>query len=133
MNGCFSLAVTESMSPVSSPETIQLSEEEAEQLAEELKQQLRQGERLAGTSETLTLPQLLLQLFSQLLGFLFAQLNRFRAAYGRHRFGHGKAEAAIHYPFLPSLGSPDCTVCCDPIRPFPQPADPGFRRASSRL
>ena len=48
MNGCFSLAVTESMSPVSSPETIQLSEEEAEQLAEELKQQLRQGEHLAG-------------------------------------------------------------------------------------
>ena len=90
-------------------------------------------DRLGVTSETLTLPQLLLQLLSQLLGFLFAQLNRFRAAYGRHRFGHGKAEAAIHYPFLPSLRSPDCTVCCDPIRPFPQPADPGFRRASSRL
>ena len=53
MNGCFSLAVTESMSPVSSPETIQLSEEEAEQLAEELKQQLRQGERLAGDTQAI--------------------------------------------------------------------------------
>ena len=41
MNGCFSLAVTESMSPVSSPETIQLSEEEAEQLAEEISQAWR--------------------------------------------------------------------------------------------
>jgi len=53
MNGCFSLTVTESMSPVSSPETIQLSEEEAEQLAEELKQQLRQGERLAGDTQAI--------------------------------------------------------------------------------
>ena len=53
MNGCFSLAVTESMSPVSSPETIQLSEEEADQLAQELKQQLRQGERLAGDTQAI--------------------------------------------------------------------------------
>jgi bilin biosynthesis protein len=53
MNGCFSLAVTDSMSPVSSPETIQLSEEEAEQLAQELKQQLQQGERLAGDTQAI--------------------------------------------------------------------------------
>lgn len=43
--GCF---VTNDPSPLTSTESVQLSEEEAEQLAEELKQQLRCGEQVSG-------------------------------------------------------------------------------------